>query len=99
MEAMQIALSLVAMVVAMWALYEAKHSMKVARTARHSLKKVEPALLQEQHRKMVANHNAMAQDLQVMKLSVENINRQANALGLKRITSGVVPPPQETSDS
>ena len=95
---MQIALALVSMVVAMWALYEAKHSVRVARGARHSLRKIEPAMLQEQHRKMVANHNAMAMDLQALKLEVASIMRQANALGLKRIASGVVPAPKEEAE-
>ena len=99
METMLVALGVMSLGVSMLALYESRRAQKVARAARHSLKKVEPALLQEQHRKMVAQHNLFAQDLTALKMEVASIMRQANALGLKRIASGVGPAPKEGAES
>ena len=99
METMLAALGVMSMGVSVLALYESRRAQRVARAARHSLKKVEPELLQEQHRKMVANHNQFAMDLTALKTEVASIMRQANALGLKRIASGVIPPPKEGTES
>jgi len=97
-ETMLAALGVMSMAVSMLALYESRRAQKVARAARHSLKKVEPAVLQEQHRKMVSQHNLFAQDLSALKVEVGNIMRQANALGLKKLAAGVIPSPKESAD-